>query len=537
MEKGDKRFKIVIAEPISEEGINMLKYDSAFDVISLKKDEKERLKSEIGTADALIVRSGVKATKELIELGNKLKIIGRAGAGYDNIDIDAASKKGIIVLTAPTGNSNGVAELTIALMLALIRFIPKADATMKQGKWEKTSLEGTEVEGKTLGIIGLGKIGTKVAQVAAAMGMHIMVLVKNKNKARQLDFQCEFVENLDALLPKVDFLSLHVPLNSETKGLIGKEQLVKMKPGAYLINTSRGDVVDEQALFEALKEKKIAGAAIDVYSVEPASKEKFPFISLENVIALPHLGASTKESQARTSRMICSNISEALKNEIYIDAVNLPFVISEKEANKYRPFLHLAKRMAQFLAQIGTEKTSLKEIVYTYNIRNIKNLEPLVLTSCAEILKITHPNVSIINIKEKIDDLHRKIQIKESQALQYENSLKIELKYESGLSYNVRGVSLFDIPKIVELQNTAIEFIPAGKAILIRNKNVPGVIGAVAGYLGQNNINISEVNLSKSDFGGEVFQFVGIDSEITNNQISEIRALPNILDAKKFSFE
>ena len=537
MERLEKRFKIVIAEPIAEEGVNMLKYDSAFDVVSLKKDEKDRLKSEVSNADALIVRSGVKATKELIELGKKLKIIARAGAGYDNIDVETASKNGIIVLTAPTGNSNGVAELTIGLMLSLIRFIPKADSTMKQGKWEKNALEGTELEGKTLGLVGLGKIGTKVAKICAAMGMNILVLVKNKNKARKLDFQCEFVETLEEMLPKVDFLSLHVPLNSETKGLIGKTKLLKMKPNAVLINTSRGDVVDEQALYEILKEKKIAGAAIDVYSEEPASKEKFPFISLENVIALPHLGASTKESQARTSRMICSNIMEALKNGIYLDAVNLPFAISENEATKYKPLLNLAKKMARLISQWVSDASKLKEITFTYNIRNIKNLDPLVLLSCEEILKSTTLDLNLINIKEKIEESNLKINIKESQALQYENSLKIELKYESDNLYNVRGVSLFEIPKIVEIQNTGIEFIPSGTAILIRNKNVPGVIGAVAGYLGKNNINISEVTLSKSEIGGDVFQFVGIDSEITDSQLNDIRALPNVLEARKIAFD
>jgi D-3-phosphoglycerate dehydrogenase len=536
MERNENRFKVIIAEPIAEDGINLLKYDPAFEVLSLKKDEKDRLKEEVKTADALIVRSGVKATRELVELGKNLKVVARAGAGYDNIDLAACSERGIVVTTAPTGNSNGVSELAIGLMLSMIRFIPKADATMKAGKWEKAKLEGTEVEGKTLGIIGIGKIGGKVAEVAAAMGMQIMVLVKNKNKKRTLKYQCEFVDSLDQMLPKVDFLSIHVPLTADTKGMIGKNELEKMKPSAYIINTSRGDVIDEGALYDILKEKKIAGAAIDVYSEEPASKDKFPFIELENVVAMPHLGASTKESQGRTSKMICANLIEALKNGIYIDAVNLPFSISEEKAGFYGPFINLAKRMSQFLAQWIPKVDKITQVYFTSNIRKQTEQDPIILSSCVEMLKNDIPSINLINVKNKLEESNIKIISKESQALQFENSLKFELTLNSGATFSIRGIILAGIPKIVELQNISIEFIPASQGILIKNKNVPGVIGAVAGYLGEQNINISEVSLSKSEPGSEVFQFIGIDSEISDHQMDAVSKLANIIQAKKIKF-
>jgi len=260
----EPKFKVVIGEPVGQSGIDFLKYNPHFEVVALQRGEDKKLKKELADADVLIVRSGIPVDADLLDIGQNLKIVGRAGAGIDHIDVDACSERGIVVMRVLGGNSNGVVELTIGTMISLIRNIPKADKLMKEGVWAKGKLKGTELKGKTIGLIGLGRIGGKVAVICEAIGMQVMALVRNKNKKRKYPFHGKFVDNLDELLPHVDFLSLHLPLNEHTKGMIGKEEIEKMKPSAYIINTARGAIIDEDALYEALKEGKIKGASVDV---------------------------------------------------------------------------------------------------------------------------------------------------------------------------------------------------------------------------------------------------------------------------------
>ncbi|MBD3352700.1 MAG: phosphoglycerate dehydrogenase, partial [Candidatus Lokiarchaeota archaeon] len=518
-----------------EDGINLLRYNPNFEVVVLQKTEKEKLREEIKDADAIVVRSGVKVTEELLSHTSTLRVVGRAGAGYDNIDVDACSKHGIVVMIAPGGNTNGVVELTIALMLALIRNIPIADRLMKQDTWAKKRLTGTELKGKTLGMIGLGKIGGRVAEIAQEFGMNIVALVKNKNKKRDIDFKGEFVDTLDGLLPNVDFLSLHVPLNSKTTGLISNKELDMMKPTAYLINTSRGAIVDEDALYNALKNKKIAGAAIDVYSKEPSSVKDFPFIELDNVIAMPHLGASTKESQANVSRIICENIIEGLESGIYIDAVNLPFEISATDANNYRPFIKLAKAIGKFGGQyINCE---LKEMKIGYRMKTYMEFKPILMTLASEVFSTQNEDISLINVKDKIDTGDVGLIINKDPDLTYNNSLKLELTCKNNEKLLVKGTFIAGIPKLVEIQNIKIEVVPAGKMLLVRNLNVPGVIGKIGTLLGERNINIAEMHLGRSEVGGETKGAVMVDEIVSKQVIDELKQLPNIVDVKQIIFD
>jgi D-3-phosphoglycerate dehydrogenase len=529
-------FKVVIAESMAQDGILLLKYNPKFDVVVLDKNEKDKLKTELEDADALIVRSGVKCTAETLTWAKKIKIVGRAGAGYDNIDVKACSNQGIVVMNTPGGNSNGVVELTIGLMLALIRHIPKADSTMKQGEWAKNKLEGTELRGKTIGLVGLGRIGAQVGAICEAMGMKVIALVQNKNKKRSVPFNGQFVDDLNDLLPNVDFLSLHTPLNDKTRGMIGKEQLAAMKPGAFLINTARGAITDETALFEALKEKKIAGAAIDVYSEEPTSKDKISFIALDNVIALPHLGASTFESQANVSKVICENIIEALTNNVYLDAVNLPFAISVDDAAKYRPYIALAKRLGSFVGQWANR--AVKEIKVTYRFTQMVDITPLSLTIAAEILKNSSPEVSLINIKDALQNKKINLVLVQSKKLQYDDSIKIVVDYQDGTQFEIRGVIIAgQVPKVVDIMNCQIEMVPAGHVLVYENKNVPGVVGAVGTLLGQEHVNISDIHLSQAAPGENVIACIMVDQLVSQSVLEKVKNINNVLDAKSMNFE
>lgn len=524
---------------MAEDGINLLRFNPKFEVVVLDKSEKDKLKREIANAHAIVVRSGVKVTQELLTSASLLKVVGRAGAGYDNIDVKSCSKKGIAVMIAPTGNTNGVVELAIGLMFTLVRHISKADRTMKEGVWAKKKLKGTELKGKTIGMVGLGKIGGRVAEICSALGMHVLALVKNKQKKRDIQFHGEFIDSLDDLLPKVDFLSLHVPLNDQTRGMIKKEHLLKLKPGAYIINTARGAIIDEKALFEVLKAGKIKGAAIDVYSEEPASKEKFPFVELDNVVAIPHLGASTKESQANVSRIICENIIEALDNNIFIDAVNLPFSISANLAQNYRSFIILAKRMGEFIGQyIYTPITDINVKCRISAAQKIPDYFPILMTLCSEIFGAKNPSVSIVNVQNFLEEKNIKLNSCEDQDLTYDNSLKVEIKCSDGYKFEMKGSFLAGVPIMIEIQKISLNVVLAGRMLIIRNLNVPGVIGEIGTLLGKRSINIEEMRLGRSEIdGGETKGAIILDNDVPKEVIEELKSLEKVVDVKLIKFE
>ena len=315
-------YKILVADNCSKEGLKSFEKfpNISYDVRT--EHTPEELKQMIPDYDGMIVRSATKVTPDIVEAGKKLKVIARAGAGYNNIDVPSCSKQGIAVLITPTGNTNAVVELTMGLMLSWVRHIPKANQTLKSGSWEKKKLKGTEIKGKTIGLLGIGRIGSEVAKRCQVFGMKTIAFDKYISKDFAASLGIELFEDLNDFLKEVDFLSLHIPVTNETRGMIGKEQFEIMKPNAVIINCARGAVINEGELYDALKEGKIAGACIDVYSKEPAGPSEFPFIELENVICTPHLGASSKEAQVNVAALAAEQIGELLNNQKYIDCVN-----------------------------------------------------------------------------------------------------------------------------------------------------------------------------------------------------------------------
>ena len=319
----DKQFKILVADNCSQSGLDEgLEICSNIQLDIRTKHTEEELIKMIPEYDAMIVRSATKATAPVIEAATNLKIIARAGAGYNNIDVEACNKKGIAVIITPTGNTNAVIELTLGLMLSWVRHISIANQSMKEGKWEKKNLKGTELKGKTLGILGIGRIGAGVSRICQAFGMKTIAYDVFVTKEYAESIGVELHEDLNVFLSKVDFLSLHVPVTDSTHGMIGKEQFEIMKDTAVVVNCARGAVINEKELYDALVNKKIGGACIDVYSKEPASNEDFPFIGLENVVCTPHLGASSKEAQVNVAILAANGIAQYLNDSKLINCVN-----------------------------------------------------------------------------------------------------------------------------------------------------------------------------------------------------------------------
>ncbi|MHA1146688.1 MAG: phosphoglycerate dehydrogenase [Promethearchaeota archaeon] len=529
-----EKFKLLIDKSIAEEGIDIIRYAPNFDVILIDKKERVKIESEISNAHGIIVRSGIKVTDKLLTNAKSLRIVGRAGGGYDNIDVNACSSRGIAVLIATGANTNGVIELTIGLMLSLIRDIPKADNSMKQGKWAKKSFMGTELKGKKVGLIGLGRIGLQVAKICNYLGMDVFALVRNKNKRRKLSFKLNLVENLEELLPLVDILTIHAPLNAETKGMIGEKELALMKPSAFLINTARGGIVDEKALQVVLREKKLQGAAIDVYSKEPATTQEFPFIKYDNCITLPHLGGNTLESQVRVSKIICKNVMEALENEIFIDTVNLPFSIPREQARTYRPFIKLAKALGIIAGQYYNQH--IKAIKIYHHTRKLLDLKPILMTLYKFILNEKNSAVSFINIEDFIKENKIHTEIHHDHDHSVDNSLKLEIIHEDDSLLSVKGTFVAKLPKILEIQNIHIEIVPSGKMVLIKSKNIPGIIGKIGTLLGDNGINITELHMGRTKVEEKSMGALVMDQILSQEVREKLTSIKGVISVHPINF-
>jgi D-3-phosphoglycerate dehydrogenase len=342
------------------------------------------------------------------------------------------------------------------------------------------------------------------------------------------------VDMLEDMLPRIDFLSIHAPLTELTAGLIGLEQFELMKPTAYLINTSSGQIVDESDLYHALLDQKIAGVAIDMYSKEPACIMDFPFINLPNVIALPHIGANTYESFSRVSRIIAEHLIDALENNIYVDSVNLPFNITLSQVEEYRPYLLLAQRLGQTLGQYANQQ--IKEIHIHFRFPNVHEIKPIIMTVCTELLRYQYLDISLVNIQKFLDNLLLNLIVQTKYNLRYENCLNLDVQFDDGTFFSVTGTIVAGIPKIIEIQSVPIEIIPIGHGFLVECLNLPGVLGAIASLLGEYSINISNLNLSQNEIGTTAYVFILTNQETPDEVIEVIKQIDNVLDIRKINF-
>ncbi|MHA1471594.1 MAG: phosphoglycerate dehydrogenase [Promethearchaeota archaeon] len=526
-----KNYKILISDGLAQEGIAILKKFKNIDVTINDKTSGEELLEIIDKFDGIIVRSATKITPAIIEAAKNLKIIVRAGTGYDNINIEECNKHGIVVLITPLGNANAVVELTIGLMLNFARNIYKANTSMREGKWDKKFLRGSELRGKTLGVIGLGNIGASVVKKCQIFNMEVIAFDKFVPRKRGQDLGVELLDNFDAFLARSDYITIHVPLTAQTKDLISYSEIEKMKPTAIIVNMARGGVVNEQALYDALKSNKIGGACIDVFSKEPVDPKNAPFIGLDNCITTPHLGASTFEAQIEVAKLAAERIVQALNSKIFIDAVNISFNMSEEMADIYRPYIELGASLSKFITQFNQSKITSVKIKYKGEIfTNFDPIKAVILQSLFDGRLIDI--VTYINLEEILKENDIKFVVeKYVKPINYENYIKISIMTEDGAITKIAGTVFSEKPRIVEINGLYYDLAPSNYMLALRNNDVPGVIGKIGTFLGNKGINIAGLQCGRKEKGNIAISIIILDEAVSNEDLNELKKFPHIIDA------
>jgi D-3-phosphoglycerate dehydrogenase len=518
-----KPVKILVTEKIDEAGLELLRREAQVDVcLGLTPAQLLEVISEY---DALLVRSATKVTAEVLAAGTRLKVVGRAGVGYDNIDVDAATQRGIVVVNARGASSIAVAEHTMALMLALARHIPQAYTSLRRGEWRRGDFVGVELRDKTLGLIGLGRIGAEVAKRAIAFEMRVLAYdpFVSTEHARRLGVT---LVSLDELLAQADFVSLHTPLTKDTRRLINAAALARMKPGARLINTARGELVDSQALLEALERGHLAGAALDVFDVEPPPLG--PLILHDRVIAVPHLGASTEEAQVAVAIEVAGHVLAALRGEPTPGAVNLPYVLPEA-MQTLRPYMRLAEALGRFQSQLRHERLESIELVYHGEIAE-HDTTPLTAAALMGLLdEISEERVNLVNATVVARRFGLRVEERRSSSPQgnFTNLVEMTVRADSQ-SYTVAGTVWQGEPRIVRIDEYWVNFEPSGNLLITRHRDRPGLIGRVGTILGNADVNISEMQVGRRVRRGEALMILRVDEEIPPEAEREIRAIPDI---------
>ncbi|HEX9986046.1 MAG TPA: phosphoglycerate dehydrogenase [Thermoanaerobaculia bacterium] len=522
------RYRVLVTDTLADSGLAILHKTEDVELDYRPGLKGDALLQAVAESDALITRSGTAVTHELVNAGSRLRIIGRAGVGLDNVDVEACTARGILVINAPTANIMSATEHTMAMLLALCRNIPEAHASVKRGEWSRSKFMGMELNNKTLGVIGLGRIGSRVTTRARGFGMRVIAYDPYISDVTYEKVGAENV-SLDDLLAQADVITVHTPLTEETRGLIGASEIAKMKPGVVVLNIARGGIYEEQALADALNSGKIAGAAIDVYVEEPPGKEH-PLVSAKNVIVSPHIGANTIEAQDRVAVTTAEMVVEALRGSIFVSAVNLPFEgLSDADA---APLIRLSEKLGSFAAQIingAVDRVSIElhgiEERLT-KILSVAALKGLLTPHLAE--------VNFVNAEQSAES--RGIALASStypSPLDYGNlitfraSSRDEEVCVSGTVFHENN------QRIVGVNNFRVEFKPDGHIIYIINRDVPGVVGKVGTLLGDREINIAEYNLARHGSGGRAMAIITVDSPLDADTLSFLRSYREMIEVRQ----
>ena len=522
--------RILISDKLAQEGVDILKSVNEFEVdckFGLKPDE---LKAVIKDYDALIIRSGTKVTSDVIEAADRLKVIGRAGVGLDNVDLKAATKKGIVAMNTPAGNTTSTAEHAMSLLLALSRNIPQAYLSLKSGKWERSKFTGVELHEKTLGIVGLGRIGSTVAKMAKVFGMKIIAYDPYLSMEVASTMGVEVVE-FEYLLRNADYISLHIPKNSETKSFISSKEFSMMKKHVRIINCARGGIIDENALADALKKGTIAGCALDVYEQEPLSPGS-PLLKLNNCLMTPHLGASTSEAQVNVAVEIARAVRNALLGKGIMNAANFPS-LGEEEYKVLEPYIELSESMGKFAGQLINGRMNRIKIIYSGTVTGYK-VAPMTMSLIYGLLSpILGEDVNSINAVDLARERSINIQeIKSNKEEEFVNLITIEITTDQE-TFSLWGtLSANNRPRIVKINNIYVEAIPEGHMIFINNNDKPGIVGAVGTILAEGNINIGCISFGREFQGGKVVSVVNIDNEVSEEILQRLRETKDILFVK-----
>lgn len=520
--------KILVADNISQAGIDRLKQEKGIDThVKLGMTEQEII-NIIPRYDALIVRSAIKVTKPIIDAATNLKIIGRAGVGTDNIDTNEATRKGIIVMNAPFGNIVSAAEHTIALMLSLARNIPQANQRLKERQWDRKSFTGTEFNKKTLGIIGIGKVGKEVAIRAKSFNMNLIAYDPYISKEAADELEVTLME-LNDVLKASDFITIHTPLTPTTKNLISEKELSMTKPSLRIVNCARGGIINEESLIKAIKEKKIAGAALDVYEQEPPLESEL--LTLDNVITTPHLGASTIEAQTNVSTDIADQIIEYHRTGRIINAINMPQIHPDAIA-KTVPYLKLAELIGTITTRISNGHVTNIEIAYIGEIAKLDTRQITISALKGFLTPICGSTVNYINAPYLAKE--RKIEVKESKietSKDYSSQITITTSTSDKKGIQTTGILVHDTPRITKINQFNIDLNPKGSILIIHHNDIPGTIGRVTTTLGQNNINIASMSVGRTEPGKTALMTLNIDQPATESiekQLNELKNIKNI---------
>ena len=537
--------KVLISDKLSKEGVEILKAAKGIEVIDKPGLAPEELKKVIADVDGLIVRSATKVTKDLLSAAKKLKAIARAGAGVDNIDCEAASRRGIIVMNTPGGNTVSAAEHALAMLFALARSIPAADALMKQQVWEKKKFTGAELTGKTLGVVGLGRIGAEVARRAIGLRMNVVAFDPFANAEQAKALGVELTNSLDDLMKRAHFVTVHAALTEKTKGMIGAKELAAARKGVGIVNCARGGIVDEAALLDALNSGQVSAAALDVFTSEPPTD--WTLAKHPKVIATPHLGASTEEAQLNVAIAAAEQMVDALLHNKVRFAVNFPSVDAEEMA-VLGPYMVLGRRLGAIAAQLC--EAPVKEVTVTYSgqVASLKT-EPVTVSAAAGLLSSYVEDVNLVNARVLLKE--RGITVKEtrtSDAEDFVTYMAVEVRagndpfdgaqgrpeQKSKGETHVAGGTLFGkaSPRLVLVDGFLLEIEPAGSVLFIRNKDVPGVIGEVGRILGDHRINIANMSNGRRSAGGEALTVVSVDTVPDAKVLQALAGASSVLAVK-----
>ncbi len=525
--------KVLVSDKLSPTAVQIFK-DNGVEVDYLPDlgKDKDKLLEVIGQYDGLAIRSASKITEKIIAAATNLKVIGRAGIGVDNVDIPAATKKGIIVMNTPFGNSITTAEHAIAMMMALARQLPEADASTRASKWEKNRFMGVEVTNKTLGLIGAGNIGSIVADRAQGLKMKVIAFDPFLTPERAQTMGVEKVE-LDELLARADFITLHTPLIDATRNIISAEALAKTKKGVRIINCARGGLVDEAALYDALKSGQVAGAALDVFLAEPA--ENNPLFELPNVICTPHLGASTTEAQENVALQVAEQISAYLMTGEITNALNFPS-ISAEEAPRLTPFIKLAEVLGSFAGQLTETAIQGVKIEFEGDVASM-NTRPMVAAALHGVLKPLLAEVNMVSAPQVAKDRGVNVEVvtREQQGA-YENYIRLTVLTERQERAVAGTVFANGKPRIIQVKGINMEAELSPSMLYVTNEDKPGHIGRLGTLLGTLGINIANFNLGRVEVGSDAIALVSIDGTLTEPQLAEIAALEGVKQAKALKF-
>jgi len=523
--------KVLISDKLSPAAVKIFQ-DRGVTVDVKPGLDKDQLAAIIGDYDGLAIRSATKVTAKLLEKATRLKVVGRAGIGVDNVDIPAATGKGVIVMNTPFGNSITTAEHAIALMFALARQIPEADTSTQAGKWEKNKFMGVEITGKVLGVVGCGNIGSIVAARGIGLKMRVIAFDPYLSEDRALELGVEKVE-LDDLLRRADFITLHTPLTDKTRNIIDAGALAKTKKGVRVVNCARGGLVDEHALADAIKAGHVAGAAFDVFVEEPATAN--PLFGLPNVVCTPHLGASTSEAQENVALQVAEQMSDYLISGAITNAVNFPS-ISAEEAPRLKPFVALAEKLGSFLgqlteAQVKGIRIEYEGVVSGYNVR------PLTAAAVAGVMRSFLPEINMVNAMQIAKDKGITVaETKSSHEGNYESLIRITVDAEDMPRHAAGTVFNDGKPRFCEIRWITMDAEFAPHMIYVRNDDKPGFIGRFGSLLGEAGVNIATFDLGRDEPGGNAICLVAVDEEVKPDLLRRIEQIPHVKRARGLRF-